>query len=84
MHNNNDKAHSLRDIAADLNDIYVSLNELCAVLQGGGIITARDVEPTLSDAAPKIRQAVEALNDATGSTRKDAGDPDASQKPYLM
>jgi len=84
MHNNNDKAGSLRDIAADLNDIYVALNDLCTVLQGGGIITARDVEPTLSDAAPRIRQAVEALNDASGSKRKGAGDADASQKPYLM
>lgn len=84
MHNNNDKADSLRDIAADLNDIYVSLNELCTVLQGGGIITARDVEPTLSDAAPKIRQAAEALNDASGTTRKDEDNSAAGQKPYLM
>lgn len=89
MHNNNDKTEILRGLAADLNEIHTSLNELCAILQGGGIIQARDVEPTLANATPKLRRAINTLNEASLSEQDDDadlrdGDSDASHGPLLM
>lgn len=87
MDNNNDKAEILLELATDLNDVYESLSELCTMLQGGGIVQARDVEPSLAMAVPKLQYAVRTLNE-TAEPDNDAGSNDrdgaASQSPLLM
>lgn len=87
MNNNKDKVEILHELAIDLHDVYESLSELCAMLQGGGIVQARDVEPSLASAVPKLQRAVKTLNDAAAPAedagRKD-GNGDASQSPTLM
>ena len=87
MHNNNDKPATLTDIAAELNDVYVTLNELCDMLQGGGIVQVRDIEPTIASAVPKLQNAVETLNDAStadGGSRKSQRRGGDSQSPLLI
>ncbi len=87
MNNNKDKAEVLHELASDLHGVYESLRELCEMLQGGGIVQARDVEPSLANAVPKLQHAVQTLNEAAAPA-EDAGRNDrdgaASQSPPLM
>ena len=86
MHNNNDNADNLYELADDLNEICASLDELCVALQGGGIVQARDIEPSLASAVPKLRRAVATLNDASARedrNGRDDGDS-ATGSPRLM
>lgn len=88
MNNNNNKeAQSLRELAADLGEIHDVMNELCEQLQGGGIISARDIEPSLAKAVPQLRRAVTTLQSA--SDRRDDDGPlgevtAPGQSPLLM
>ena len=80
-------ALSLRDLAADLDQVYRLMDELCEQLQGGGIVQARDIEPSISKAVPKLRRAVATLTEA--STRGSSGGENGevtkpSQSPLLM
>jgi hypothetical protein len=54
--------HTLEYLASDLHEVCGLLNELRMQLAGGGIIQARDIEPSVSIAVPKLRRAVAALN----------------------
>jgi len=83
----NTGAISLKSLAADLNEVYDLMNELCEQLQGGGIIQARDIEPSVAKAVPKLRHAVAALNEASrrGGNGGEPGDETSpSQSPLLM
>jgi len=80
-------ASSLRDLAADLAEVYRLMDELCEQLQGGGIVQARDIEPSLAKAVPKLRRAVATLSEASahGSNGGELGEVTApSQSPLLM
>lgn len=59
------KDDQLRHLASDLREAYKVLDRLCTQLEGGGIIPARDVEPAISEAVPKLRNAVNVLNNVT-------------------
>jgi len=65
--NNNKQSDSLHDLAVDLNEVYGLMSELCSQLQGGGIVQARDIEPSLARAVPKLRRAITTLAKATES-----------------
>jgi len=83
----NPGASSLRDLAADLDEVYRQMDELCEQLQGGGIVQARDIEPSLAKAVPKLRRAVATLSEAStrGSSAGELGEVTApSQSPLLM
>jgi len=88
MTENTDSGTSnLREIAVDLNEVYGLMNELCATLQGGGIVQARDIEPSVAKAIPKLRRAVDTLKAASakrdaGGRREHAADPHRS--PLLI
>lgn len=80
-------ARSLRDLAADLDEVYRLMDELCEQLQGGGIVQARDIEPSISKAVPKLRRAVATLTEAStrGSNGGEHGEvTKPSQSPLLM
>jgi hypothetical protein len=51
----------LNYLAADLSEAYEMLDRLCSQLEGGGIVQARDVEPTIARTVPKLRRAVAIL-----------------------
>jgi hypothetical protein len=53
------------DLAADLRDAYELLDGLCTQLEGGGIVTAGAIQPTVAQAVPKLRKAVMWLNTIT-------------------
>ena len=55
----------LRNLAVDLGEAYTLLNSLSDQLEGGGIVRARDVEPAVAKAVPKLRHAVAVLNAVT-------------------
>jgi len=55
----------LRNLALDLREAYTLLNGLSIQLEGGGIVRARDVEPAVAKAVPKLRHAVAVLNAVT-------------------
>jgi len=79
--------NNLHELAADLNEVYGLMNELCTTLQGGGIVQARDIEPSVAKAVPKLRHAVDTLKAAAakrdaGGRREHAADPHRS--PLLM
>lgn len=65
MKNNNREVvsakHQLRFLATDLHEVYSLLNELSIQLEGGGIVQVRDVEPAVSMAVPRLRNAVATL-----------------------
>ena len=88
MKENTDAGTSnLRELAVDLNVVYGLMNELCATLQGGGIVQARDIEPSVAKVVPKLRRAVDTLNAAAakrdaGGRREHAADPHRS--PLLI
>ena len=88
MKENTDAGTSnLRELAVDLNVVYGLMNELCATLQGGGIVQARDIEPSVAKVVPKLRRAVDTLNAASakrdaGGRREHAADPHRS--PLLI
>lgn len=82
--NNNVRVESLRELAVDLSEVYGLMSELCDQLQGGGIVQARDIEPSLARAVPKLRRALAALNEAA-TDADELGDVTApSQSPLLM
>ena len=84
MNNNNNKqSDSLHDLAVDLNEVYGLMSELCAQLQGGGIIQARDIEPSVARAIPKLQHAITTLAKATesGSSGEITG---PAKSPLLM
>ena len=84
MNNNNNKqSGSLHDIAVDLNEIYGMMSELCATLQGGGIIQARDIEPSVARVMPKLQRAVTTLAKVDEAGR-DRGPMGPSTSPLLM
>lgn len=55
----------LRHLASDLRETYKLLDMLCTQLEGGGVVPARDVKPAISEAVPKLRNAVDVLNKVT-------------------
>ena len=59
------KDDQLRHLASDLREAYKVLDMLCTQLEGGGIIPARDVRPAVSEAVPKLRNAVDVLSKVT-------------------
>ena len=59
------KDDQLRHLASDLREAYKVLDMLCTQLEGGGIVPARDVIPAVSEAVPKLRNAVNVLNNVT-------------------
>lgn len=59
------KDDQLRHLASDLREAYKVLDLLCTQLEGGGIVPARDVEPAVSEAVPKLRNAVNVLSKVT-------------------
>ena len=48
----------LQHLATDLGEVYNLLHGLCSKLAGGGIVQARDIEPSVARAVPKLRRAV--------------------------
>lgn len=79
---------TLRSLATDLHEVYSMLNELSAHLEGGGIVQVRDVEPAVSKAVPRLRNAVATLYAATrrDENRGDGltGERAANRNPLLM
>jgi hypothetical protein len=59
------KDDQLRHLASDLREAYKVLDLLCTQLEGGGIVPARDVRPAVSQAVPKLRNAVDVLSNVT-------------------
>lgn len=92
MKNNNSEAisasHQLRYLATDLHEVYSLLNELSTQLEGGGIVQVRDVEPAVSMAVPRLRNAVATLYAASKIDEKQggplAGISSPSRNPLLM
>ncbi len=79
--------NNLRELAVDLNEVYGLMNDLCATLQGGGIVQVRDIEPSVAKAVPKLRRAVDTLKAASAKRdargrRKHAADP--HRNPLLI
>jgi hypothetical protein len=79
--------NNLRELAVDLNEVYDLINDLCTTLQGGGIVQARDIEPSVAKAVPKLRRAVDTLKAA--AAKRDAGGgrehtDDPHRSPLLM
>jgi len=64
------KNDELRDLALDLGEAYTLLNSLSSQLEGGGIVRARDVEPAVAMAVPKLRHAVAVLNAVTTADQR--------------
>ncbi|MDH3739663.1 MAG: hypothetical protein OER92_10755 [Alphaproteobacteria bacterium] len=92
MKNDNSEAQNsyftLRNLASDLHEVYSMLNELSAHLEGGGIVQVRDVEPAVSKAVPRLRNAVATLyaaskHDEQGDDRL-PGDQEPNRNPLLM
>lgn len=92
MKKNNSEAisatHQLHYLATDLHEVYSILDELRLQLEGGGIVQARDVEPAVSKAVPKLRSAVATLY-AASKRDENRGDPLAaisspSRNPLLI
>ena len=96
MDNNNPAAESasksdpLRHLASELRETYRLLHVLCSQLEGGGIVRAGDIEPTVLKAVPKLRHALAVLDEVTTI---DEADPDrddstghklASKNPLLI
>lgn len=83
-----ESAFTLRGLATDLHEVYSMLNELSSHLEGGGIVQARDVEPAVSKAVPRLRNAVAMLYAATKheESRHDRmkGTGKSNQNPLLM
>jgi hypothetical protein len=79
---------TLRSLATDLHEVYSMLSELSSHLEGGGIVQARDVEPAVSKAVPRLRNAVAMLYAATKHEkhRRDrmTGNGKPNQNPLLM
>ena len=78
---------TLRTLATDLHEVYSLLNELSSNLEGGGIVTARDIEPAVSRAVPRLRNAVAMLyaasqNDDYGELAP--GSERINQNPLLI
>ena len=92
MNKNNSQAQdthfTLRSLATDLHEVYSMLNELSSHLEGGGIVQARDVEPAVSKAVPRLRNAVAALYAATKHEENErdrmTGLRTPNQNPLLM
>ena len=59
------KDEQLRHLAVDLREAYKVLDMLCTQLEGGGVVPARDIKPVVSQTVPKLRNAVEILNEVT-------------------
>ena len=69
MKNNNDissmspsSSEQLRSLAGDLTEVHALLSVLCDELGGGGVVPAAQLEPMISDAVPKLQQAVASMN----------------------
>ncbi len=78
---------NLQRLAQDLHDIHAELSDLCDRLAGGGIVQARDIEPTLARSVAKIGRAQAALNAAAERPRRKshyAGVTTPDQAPLLM
>lgn len=74
------QSNQLRSIAGDLMEVHGLLSLLCNELGGGGIVQARHLEPMLSRAVPKLRDAVQAMNEISGPQGDDSRQPN----PLLM
>ena len=83
------KDDQLRHLASDLREAYKVLDMLCTQLEGGGVVPARDVRPAVSEAVPKLRNAVKVLNNVTRIDRarglkRRAGDKRSISKNPLL
>ncbi len=84
------KDDQLRHLASDLREAYKVLDRLCTQLEGGGIVPARDVRPAVSEAVPKLRNAVKVLNNVTridrarGPKLRADGERSISKNPLLI
>ena len=76
----NQQSTQLRNIAGDLMEVHGLLNLLCNELGGGGIVQARQLEPMLARAVPKLRDAVQAMNQISSPREDKASQPN----PLLM
>ena len=84
------KDDQLRHLASDLREAYKVLDMLCTQLEGGGVVPARDVRPAVSEAVPKLRNAVNVLNNVTridrarGPKLRAGGKTSISKNPLLI
>jgi len=82
------RTQQLRGIVGDLAEVHALLDVLCNELAGGGIVKASHIEPMISEAVPKLRQAVKAMNALThqGGNRIEGTDSEAgsNRNPLLM
>jgi hypothetical protein len=82
------RTQQLRGIAGELTEVHSLLDLLCHQLEGGGIVKASHIEPMISEAVPKLRQAVNAMNSLThqgGNCIEGIGDESGSSRnPLLM
>ena len=93
MKNNNEtssmsasSSEQLRSLAGDLTEVHALLSVLCDELGGGGVVPAAQLEPMISDAVPKLQQAVASMNAmAAGLTGVPGEDPaSGADNPLLM
>ena len=86
MNKNNNGAgdDTLRYLATDLHEVYSRLNELSANLEGGGIVQARDIEPAVAMAVPRLRNAVATLYAATQRDDHSANGGLSNKNPLLI
>lgn len=78
---------NLQRLAQDLHDIHAILSDLCSRLGGGGIVQARDIEPTLARSVTEIGRACATLDAAAerpGQEPHYAGVTTPDQAPLLM
>ena len=82
------RTEQLRSIVGDLTEVHGLLSLLCTHLEEGGTVDAAELEPVISEAVPRLRQAVSAMNILThqgGNTlegcRTNVG---TSKNPLLM
>lgn len=64
------RAEQLRNIVGDLAEVHSLLQLLCTQLAGGGIVEARQLEPVVAEAEPKLRRIVDTM-----SALSDEGSP---------
>jgi hypothetical protein len=78
------EGNELSDLASELRDTYELLDRLCTQLKGGGIVQARDIEPTVAQAVPKLRHAVMWLNSVSMVRDSRADSKRVSKNPLLI
>ena len=82
------RTEKLRDIVGELTEVHGLLDLLCTQLEGGGIVQAKELEPVVAEAAPKLRKALNEMNTLThqGGARVEGrrNQSPRSKNPLLM